>query len=74
MYVKQYIACQGRKIRFFRPCVEFAVRVEGVHAPKASAFCEPKMTTAITRGQNARLALAANRIFFYNARVTLKRG
>ena len=33
------------------------------HEPKANAFCEPKTSTATTRGQNAHLALGAHHIF-----------
>ena len=33
------------------------------HEPKASAFCEPKTSTATTRGQKAHLALGAHHIF-----------
>ena len=39
----------------FRPSVEFAVRVVGelARAEGASTFCEPKTSTANTRGQKA---------------------
>ena len=33
------------------------------HEPKASAFCEPKTSTATTRGQKAHLAFGAHHIF-----------
>ena len=33
------------------------------HEPKAGAFCEPKTSTATTRGQKAHLALGAHHIF-----------
>ena len=33
------------------------------HEPKAGAFCEPKTSTATTRGQKAHLVLGAHHIF-----------